>query len=192
MEEDSNIISSNFAKPLVSLNHPYDSNNMLAVTPVGYKGRNTILKQLREAWDEKWSIFGSIFSPVTLPIIRENYTITPQATQFGFCTDVKYLLDIITHNQSNQISILKLQVDGGKEFLKVPLNIVSMKTGCLYSPTPNSVLSNFVIAMGHGPENYHNPKELFSFPSISKIFSLDCHVQISCDFKVAALLVGIQ
>ena len=72
------------------------------------------------------------------------------------------------------------------------LNIVSMKPGSLYSPTPNSVLSNFVIAMGHGPENYHNLKEIFNFPSIRKIFSLDSHVQISSDFKVAALLVGIQ
>ena len=46
--------------------------------------------------------------------------------------------------------------------------------------------------MGHAPENYHNLKEIFDFPSIRKIFSLDSHVRISCDFKVAALLVGIQ
>ena len=116
----------------------------------------------------------------------------PQPIPFRFCTDNKYLLNIITHNQSDRISRLKLQVDGGIDFLKISLNIVSMKPGSIYSPTPNSVLSNFAIAKGHGPENYHNLKEIFNFPSIRKIFSLDSHVQIACDFKVAALLVGIQ
>ena len=31
---------------LVGFKHPYDSNNRLAVTTVGYEGRNTVLKQL--------------------------------------------------------------------------------------------------------------------------------------------------
>ena len=33
-------------KPLVGLNHPYDSSNKLTVTTVGYEGRNTVLNQL--------------------------------------------------------------------------------------------------------------------------------------------------
>ena len=42
-------------------------------------------------------------------------------------------LSIITHNQSDLISRLKLQVDGGNEFLKISLNIVSINPGSLYS-----------------------------------------------------------
>ena len=30
----------------IELNHPYDSNNIIAVTTVGYEGRGTVLKQL--------------------------------------------------------------------------------------------------------------------------------------------------
>ena len=58
--------------------------------------------------------------------------------------------------------------------------------------TPNSVLSNFVVAMGNAPENDHNLRELFMYPSIRKLFESDIPIQIACDFKVAALLVGIQ
>ena len=72
------------------------------------------------------------------------------------------------------------------------VNIISMSPDSLYTTTPNSVLSNFVIAMGHGVENYHNLKQLFTYPSIRKLFALDIPIQISCDFKVAALLFGIQ
>ena len=50
-------------------------------------------------------------------------------------------------------------------------------------PSLNSVLTNFVIA---------NLKQLFTYPSIQKLFTFDFPVQIACDFKVAALLVGIQ
>ena len=57
-------------------------------------------------------------------------------------------------------------------------------------PSPNSVLTNFVIAMGKGPENYYNLKQLFTY--LQKLFTFDFPVQIACDFKVAALLVGIQ
>ena len=72
------------------------------------------------------------------------------------------------------------------------VNIISMSLDSLYTPTPNSLLSNFVIAMGHGVENYHNLKHLFTYPSIRKLFALDIPIQVSCDFKVAAILVGIQ
>ena len=75
---------------------------------------------------------------------------------------------------------------------KEHIDIVSMKPGSIYSPTPNSVLTNFVIAMGKGPENYHNLKQLFMHPSVCKLFTFDFAIQIACDFKVAALLVGIQ
>ena len=145
-----------------------------------------------EAWDEKWSVFGSIFTPITLQMICRENTKNPMPTPFGFCTDIEHLLNIITHNQSDKVSRLKLQIDGGREFLKMSLNIVPMNPGSIYSPTPKSVLSNFVIAMGHGLENYQNLKELFSFPSIQKLFLINAPVQISCDFKVAALIVGIQ
>ena len=35
---------------------------------------------IKEAWDEKWSVFGSIYSPITLLLFRENRTILPQPT----------------------------------------------------------------------------------------------------------------
>ena len=110
----------------------------------------------------------------------------------GFCTDNEHLLNIVTHNQLNRICRLKLHIDGGKGFLKISFNIISMKPGSIYSPTPNSVLTNFVIAMGKGPENYHNLKQLLMHPSVCKLFTVDFALQIASDFKVAALLVGIQ
>ena len=216
----------------ISLNHPYDSNNKIVVSTVGYEGRDYVQKSLsvvavrdiqrlghlglgkhaywelgrilrkegitfptggiKGAWDEKWSVFGNIFTPITLQICRESMSISPEPTPFGFCTDNEGLLNIVTHNQFNRICRLKLQIDGGKDFLKMSFNIISMKPGSLYFPTPNSVLTNFVIAMGKGPENYHNLKQLFTYPSISGLFKFDFPIQIACDFKVAALLVGIQ
>ena len=99
----------------VSLHHPYDSNNQIVVSTVGYEGRsrvNTLLSVetardiqrlghlglgkhsyweigrilrregitfpiggIKEAWNEKWSVFGDIFTPVTLEIHHENMTI---------------------------------------------------------------------------------------------------------------------
>ena len=47
----------------------------------------------------------------------------------------------------------------GKRFLKNVLSIISMKPRSLYMPTPNSVLTNFVMAMGKCPEYYHNLKQ---------------------------------
>ena len=46
-------------------------------------------------------------------------SISPEPTPFVFCTDDERLLNIITHNQWNKISRLKLQIDGGKDFLKM-------------------------------------------------------------------------
>ena len=109
----------------------------------------------------------------TLEIYRENMTIPPKLTSFGFCIDNGALLNIVTHNQTNRISRLKLHIDGGKDFLKTSLNIISMKPRSLYMPTPNSILTNFVIAMRKGPENYHNLKQLLIYPSIQKLFTFD-------------------
>ena len=118
--------------------------------------------------------------------------IPPEPTLFGFCIDNGALLNIVIHNQLNRISRLKLHIDGGKYFLKISLNIISMKPRSLYMPTPSSVPTNFVIAIGKGPENYHNLKQLLIHPSIQKLFTFDFPIQVACDFKVAALLVGIQ
>ena len=79
----------------------------------------------------------------------QNFELVPM----GICTDVERLLNIITYKQSNRISRLKVQLDGGKQFLKLSVNIVSMLPNSLYIANPNSVLSNFVIAMGHASEN---------------------------------------
>ena len=59
-------------------------------------------------------------------------------------------------------------------------------------PSPNSVLSNFIIAMGHPSENSESFRSLLSFTSIQNISDLNIPIQIACDFKVAAILVGIQ
>ena len=75
---------------------------------------------------------------------------------------------------------------------KISFNIISMKPGRKYFPTPNSVLTNFVIAMGKGPDNYQYLKQLLKYPSVRKLFTLGFSIQIACDFKVADLLVGIQ
>ena len=115
-----------------------------------------------------WKYFTSIILPI------ENKKLIPiqQPTPFRCCIDINHL-NIITHSQSDCISRLKLQVDGGKDFLKMSLNIISMSPDSLYAPTPNSVLSNFVVAMGNAPENYHNLRELFTYPSIRKLFESD-------------------
>ena len=82
----------------------------------------------------------------------QNFELVPM----GICTDVERLLNIITYKQSNRILRLKAQLDGGKQFLKLSVNIVSMLPNSLYIANPNSVLSNFVIAMGHASENSEN------------------------------------
>ena len=122
----------------------------------------------------------------TLQLYYGNQSITLEPTPFGFCLDIEQPLNIVTYNQAKQISRLKLQVDEEKEFLKIFVNIISMSPDRLYTPTPNSVLSNFVITMGHGVENYHNLNQLFTYRSIRNLFELDIPILISCDFKVAA------
>ena len=96
------------------------------------------------------SVFGNILVYTTLQLYYGNQSITLEPTPFGFCLDIEQLLNIVTYNQAKQISRLKLQVDEEKEFLKIFVNIISMSPDRLYTPTPNSVLSNFVITMGHG------------------------------------------
>ena len=91
-------------------------------------------------------------------------TIPAEPTPFGFCINNQALSNIVTHKQFNQISRLKLHIDGGKDFLKISLNIISMKPRSLYMPSPNNVLTNFVVSMGKDPENYHNLKQLFTHP----------------------------
>ena len=217
----------------LSLRHPFDSNNQLAVATIPYKSAkqnisNHVLSReavrdmqklghlglgkksyfelgrilrkegihfptggIKGAWDEKWSIFGEIFTSLSIKMIRsetQNFELVPM----GICTDVERLLNIITYKQSNRISRLKVQLDGGKQFLKLSVNIVSMLPNSLYIANPNSVLSNFVIAMGHASENSENLRSLLNLTSIRNIFNLDIPIQIACDFKVAAMLVGIQ
>ena len=55
-----------------------------------------------------------------------------------------------------------------------------------------TVLTNFVIAIGQAPETYNNLREMFNYSSILTLFDIGITKQIACDFKVAALLVGIQ
>ena len=62
----------------------------------------------------------------------------------------------------------------------------------LYTPTSNSLLSNFVIAMGHGVENYHNLKQLFTYPSIRRLFALDIPIQVSWTSKLQLYLLGFN
>ena len=135
----------------VSWHHPYDSNNQIVVSTVGYEGKNCantrlsvkavrdiqrlghlglgkhsywelgrILRRegitfpiggIKGAWDEKWPVFGDIFTTVTLGIYRQNMTIPAEPTPFGFCTDNQGLLNIVTHKQFNQISRLTLHID---------------------------------------------------------------------------------
>ena len=206
LQQERKDVSCSINNPPIGLNHPYDSNNRIAITTIGYEGRGVVLKQLsvetardlqrlghlglgkksywelgrilrrdgisfpdgeiKCAWDEKWEIFGSIFTAIILPIENKKLIPIQQPTPFGCCIDINHLLNIITHSQSDCISRLKLQVDGGKDFLKMSLNIISISPDSLYAPTPNSVLSNFVVAMGNAPENYHNLRELFMYPSI--------------------------
>ena len=119
-------------------------------------------------------------------------SIDPVPTPFGFCLDICRLLKIITNNQTDTITRLKFQLDGGQQFLKMSVNIVSVDSESGYMPNPNSVLTNFVIAIGQAPETSNNIREMFNYPSIRALFDLGIPKQVACDFKVAALLVGIQ
>ena len=148
---------------------------------------------VKAAWDEKWVIFGEIFAPVILNIEQSaGKSAKPVQTPFGFCIDIHRLLNIVTNNKAESITRLKFQLDGGQQFLKMSVNIVSVNEESRYVPNPNSVLTNFVIAIGQGPETNNNLREMFNYPSIRALFDLGIPKQIACDFKVAALLVGIQ
>ena len=48
----------------------------------------------------------------------ENFELIP----IGICTDVERLLNIITHEGSNRISRLNVQLNGAKQFLKLSVN----------------------------------------------------------------------
>ena len=98
----------------------------------------------------------------------------------------------VVYNQFESITRLKFQLDGGQQFLKMSVNIISVITKSHYLPNPNSVLTNFVIAIGQAPETHNNLREMFNYPSIFSLFDIGIPKQIACDFKVAALLVGIQ
>ena len=106
----------------------------------------------------------------------------------GVCTDVEKLLNMITYGQSNRISRLREQLDGGKQFLKMSVNIASVLPNSLFILSPNSVLSNLLLRA----ENSVNLRSSLNITSIRNIFNLDIPIQIACDFKVAAMLVGIQ
>ena len=126
----------------IELNHPYDSNNRIAITTVGYQGRGTVFKQLsveaardiqrlsniglgkkayyelgrilrqggisfthggiKGAWDEKWSVFGNIFIYTTLKLYRENQSITPEPTPFGFCLD-NFSISLLTVKRNRSL-----------------------------------------------------------------------------------------
>ena len=60
-----------------------------------------------------------------------------EPTPFDFGIDNQALLNIVTLKQFSQISHLKLHIDVGKDFLKISVNIISMKPRSLYIPSPN-------------------------------------------------------
>ena len=61
------------------------------------------------------------------------------STPFGFCIGIHGLLNIVTDNQSVSITRLKFQLDGGQQFLKMSVNIVSVIEKCHYKLNPNSI-----------------------------------------------------
>ena len=59
---------------------------------------------IKRTWDEKWEIFGSIFTSIILPIVNKKLIPIQQPTLFRCCIDTNHLLNIITHSQSDCIS----------------------------------------------------------------------------------------
>ncbi|KAF4676857.1 hypothetical protein FOL47_004560 [Perkinsus chesapeaki] len=125
---------------------------------------------LRNAWEERWEIFGHLFRPEKL-LLQSDTQADPISTPFGICNDVEALFGVVTGNEANRVTRLKLQFDGGQQFLKVSVNIVTMEEGSKYIPAPNSVLKNFVIGMGEGAETRHNLEQIFGCDSINEISS---------------------
>ena len=100
----------------------------------------------------------------------------PVPTPFGFCIYIHKLLNIVTNNQFESITRLKFQLEGGQQFLKMSVNIVSEIAKCHYKPNPNSVLTNFVIVIKQAPETYNNLREMFNYPSILTLFEIGIFV----------------
>ena len=46
LQQERKVVSCSINNPPIGLNHPYDSNNRLAITTIGYEGRDVVLKQL--------------------------------------------------------------------------------------------------------------------------------------------------
>ncbi|EER07242.1 hypothetical protein Pmar_PMAR020401 [Perkinsus marinus ATCC 50983] len=146
---------------------------------------------LKRALEEKWEVFGPLFRSEVLPLQVDRRS-EPTSTPFAFCTDINALLNIVTADEANRITRLKLQFDGGQQFLKLSVNIVTMKEGSLYVPCPNSVLKNFVVGMGQASETRQNLEQVFGYSSVKALFDLDIPKQVACDLKVSAMMVGIQ
>ena len=54
-----------------------------------------------------------------------------------------------------------------------------MKPRSLHMSTPNMFLTKIVIAMGTGPENYYNLKQLLIYPKIQILYTFDFPIQIA-------------
>ncbi|KAF4716681.1 hypothetical protein FOZ62_029401, partial [Perkinsus olseni] len=132
---------------------------------------------LKKALDEKWDM---------------DRHCEATSTPFVFCTDINALLNIVTGGESHRITRLKLQFDGGQQFLKLSIDITTMEEGSRYMPSPNSVLKNFVIGMGQASETQKNLEQVLGHSSVKALFHLDIPKQVACDFKVSAMMVGIQ
>ncbi|EER18744.1 hypothetical protein Pmar_PMAR006364 [Perkinsus marinus ATCC 50983] len=146
---------------------------------------------LKKAMEEKWEVFGPMFTYEHLLLERERNS-EACSTPFGLCTDVNLLLNTVTDGEAHHITRLKFQFDGGQQFLKLSVNIVSMEEGSSYVASPNSVMKNFLIGMGQASESSHNLKELFRYQSVRRLFDLAIPKQVACDLKVSAMMVGIQ
>ena len=68
--------------------------------------------RIKGAWDEKWTIFGELFTSVSIKMKR-SASQHRELTPIGICTDVEMLLNIIINERSNRISRIKVQLDGG-------------------------------------------------------------------------------
>ncbi|KAF4737741.1 hypothetical protein FOZ63_015811, partial [Perkinsus olseni] len=128
---------------------------------------------LKKALDEKWDM---------------DRHCEATSTPFVFCTDINALLNIVTGGESHRITRLKLQFDGGQQFLKLSIDITTMEEGSRYMPSPNSVLKNFVIGMGQASETQKNLEQVLGHSSVKALFHLDIPKQVACDFKVSAMM----
>ncbi|KAF4699258.1 hypothetical protein FOZ62_016123, partial [Perkinsus olseni] len=142
---------------------------------------------LKKALDEKWDVFGPLFRSEALPLQTDRHS-EATSTPFVFCTDINALLNIVTGGEAHRITRLKLQFDGGQQFLKLSINITTMEEGSRYMPSPNSVLKNFVIGMGQASETQKNLEQVFGHSSVEALFHLGIPKQVACDLKVSAMM----